>query len=130
MKTIEICSIKYNIDCNALTHIKYRKIFNTDIFKDIKTLNTFLTKQVLIAENLKKENPNISDEIIITSLSRLMVDDMGLFVEAATRMAYVMICTANDNVVEYEEWLKNIPTLKTNDNWISEVTEFAVECFC
>ena len=55
---------------------------------------------------------------------------MGLFVEAATRIAYIMIFTANKNVEEYENWLENITTIKTNDEWIVEVTEFAVNCFC
>lgn len=130
MKIIEICGKKYEIDCNALTHVKYRKLFNTDIFSDIRILKTFLTKQVLLAENLKKENPEVDDATIITSLSTLMLDDMGLFLEASTRMAYIMIYTANKKVPEYEEWLEGIPSLKTNDEWIAEVTEFAVDCFC
>lgn len=130
MKTIVICGKEYPIDCNALTHVKYRKLFNTDIFSDIRILQSFLTKQVLLAENLKKENPNIDDESIIASLSSLMLDDMGLFVEAATRIAYIMIYTANKKISDYEEWLESIPSLKTNDEWISEVTEYAVSCFC
>jgi len=59
-----------------------------------------------------------------------MLDDIDLFAEAATRIAYIMIHTANEKVEEYEEWLRNIPSLKTNDEWIAEVTEFAVSCFC
>lgn len=130
MKKIAICGIKYEIDCNALTYIKYREMFKRGIFDDIKILKTFLTKQVIIAEHLKEENPELDDNNIINSLSTLMLDDMDLFVEAATRIAYIMIYTANKKVEEYEEWLKNIPTLKTNDEWIAEVTEFAVNCFC
>lgn len=130
MKKIAICGIKYEIDCNALTYIKYREMFKRGIFDDIKILKTFLAKQVIIAEQLKQENPKLDDNSIIDSLSTLMLDDIDLFVEAATRIAYIMIYTANKKVEEYEEWLKNIPTLKTNDEWIAEVTEFAVNCFC
>lgn len=130
MKKITICGIKYEIDCNALTYIKYREMFGRGIFDDIKILKTFLAKQVIIAEQLKQENPKLDDNSIIDSLSTLMLDDIDLFVEAATRIAYIMIYTANKKVEEYEEWLKNIPTLKTNDEWIAEVTEFAVNCFC
>lgn len=130
MKTIEICGKKYEIDCNALTCVKYRKIFNRGIFDDIKILQSFLTKQVLLTKQLKEENPKVDDTTIITSLSTLMLDDMDLFVEAATRLAYIMIYTANKKIEEYEEWLKNIPSLKTNDEWIAEVAEFAVSCFC
>lgn len=130
MKTIEICGKRYQIDCNALTYKNYRSKFNTDIFSDIRILQAFLTKQVLLAESLKKENPDIDDSNIISSLSTLMLDDMGLFIEAATRMAYIMILTANRKAPEYEEWLEGIPAIKTNDEWIAEVTEFAVNCFC
>ena len=130
MKQIEICGKKYEIDCNALTYVSYRKLFKKGIFEDIKVLQTFLTKQVLLTENLKKENPDIDDQTIIASLSTIMLDDMDLFVEAATRIAYIMIYTANKKIQEYEDWLENIPSLKTNDEWIVEVTEFAVDCFC
>ena len=130
MKTITICDKEYPIDCNSLVYVKYRKFFDTDIFSDIRILQSFLTKQVLLAENLKKENPNIDDVTIIASLSSLMSDDMGLFVEASTRMAYIMIYTANKKIPEYEEWLEGIPSIKTNDEWIVEVTELAVNCFC
>lgn len=130
MKTITICGEKYPIDCNALTYVKYREMFKKGIFDDIKILQSFLAKQVLTAEQLKKENPDIDDTAIIASLSKLMLDDMDLFAEAATRIAYIMIYTANKKVEQYEEWLENIPSLKTNDEWIAEVTEFAVSCFC
>ena len=130
MKQIEICGSKYDIDCNALTYVSYRKLFNRGIFDDIKILQAFLTKQVLLTENLKKENPDIDDEAIIASLSTLMLDDMDLFVEAATRIAYILIYTANRKISEYEVWLEGIPSLKTNDEWIAEVTEYAVNCFC
>lgn len=130
MKTIEICGKEYSIACNALTYKNYRSKFNTDIFSDIRILQAFLTKQVLLAESLKKENPDIDDQSIISSLSTLMLEDMGLFIEAATRMAYIMILTANKKAPEYDEWLESIPSIKTNDEWIAEVTEFAVNCFC
>lgn len=130
MKTIEICGKEYEIECNAAVYPKYRRIFNTDIIKDINILNTFLNKQVVLANSLKEENPEIEDETIISSLSSLMVDDVGGFIEAATRIAYIMIYSANKKVEEYEKWLENIPTIKTNDEWIAEVTEFAVNCFC
>lgn len=130
MKTITICGKEHEINCNALTYVKYREKFKRGIFDDIKILQNFLNKQVMLANKLKKENPELEDTVIISSLSSLMLDDMDLFAEAATRIAYIMICTANEKVEEYEEWLRSIPSLKTNDEWIAEVTEFAVSCFC
>ena len=130
MKTIEICGKKYEIDCNALTYVKYREMFARGIFDDIKILQEFLTKQVYLTKKIKDENPEVGDIYIINSLSTLMIDDMDLFVEAATRIAYIMIYTANKEIEEYEKWLERISTIKTNDEWIVEVTEFAVNCFC
>ena len=130
MKTIEICGKKYEIDCNALTYVKYRNMFNRGIFDDLKILQDFLVKYAYLTKKIKNENPDIDDITIINSLSTLMIDDMDLFAEAATRMAYIMIYTANKEIEEYENWLEKIPSIKTNDEWIVEVTEFAVNCFC
>lgn len=130
MKTITICGEEYPINCNALTYIKYREIFRRGIFDDIRILQSFLEKQIILTKQLKEENADIDDITIISSLSRIMLDDMDLFAEAATRIAYIMIYTANKKIEEYERWLENIPSLKTNDEWIAEVTEFAVSCFC
>ena len=84
----------------------------------------------MFEKKIKDENPDIDDITIINSLSTLMIDDMDLFAEAATRMAYIMIYTANKEIEEYENWLEKISSIKTNDEWIVEVTEFAVNCFC
>lgn len=130
MKTIEICGKKYEIDCNALTYVKYRNMFNRGIFDDLKILQDFLVKYAYLTKKIKDENPDIDDITIINSLSTLMIDDMDLFAEAATRMAYIMIYTANKEIEEYENWLETISSIKTNDEWIVEVTEFAVNCFC
>lgn len=131
MKKINICGSEYPIDCNALVFLKYRKEFNTDIFKDINILNSFLVKQVVLAKEIKEKNPEFNDDDIIKSLSGLMLDDAGELVEAALRMAYIMICCADKNVnLTYDEWVEKIPTVKTNDDWIVEVTELAVSSFC
>lgn len=130
MKKITICGKEYPISCNAFTQIKYRELFKRSIFDDINILNSFLVIQVMKAKELKEKNPDIDDEKIIQTLSSLIIDDMGLFAEAATRIAYIEIYTANEKIESYEEWLKNIPRLSTSDDWIAEVTELAVDCFC
>jgi len=130
MKTITIDGKKYDIDCNALTYVQHKKKFNKGIFEDIKILNNFLQQQALIAKKIKDENPDIDEATIIASLSSLMLDNIDEFIEASTRLAYIMIYTANKNIAEYEDWLKTIKKISTNDEWIVEVTEFAVSCFC
>lgn len=130
MKQIEIDGNKYDIDCNALTYINFRKKFNRGIFEDIDVIQKFLTMQVLQANQLKEKNPKISEAEIVKQLSNLMLKVLDEYIEAVTRIAYICCYTANEKIGEYEDWLKNIKKINTNDSWIVEVTEFAVDCFC
>lgn len=130
MKKIEINEISYDIDCNALTYIDYRKKFNRGIFQDIDILQKFTTTQVLLANKYKKENPTLTDAQIEILLSKDMLQNLDEYIEASTRLAYSLIYTADNKIGSYEEWLKNIKQIKTNDKWIVEVTEFAVDKFC
>lgn len=130
MKKIDICGKEYEIDCNALTYIQYKKIFNRGIFQDIEIIENFVSLQVLIADKIKKENPEISDSEITKQLSRTMLTNIDEYIEAVTRITYICIYTANKKVGNYEEWLTKIKRINTTDKWIVEVTEFAVSCFC
>lgn len=130
MKKITICEKDYEIDCNALTYINYRKKFDKGIFEDIDIIENFVTKQIITEEQIKKTYPDIKDEEMIKALSRRMLADIDSYIEAVTRIAYICIFTADENVGSYEEWLKEIKRINTNDIWIVEVTEFAVSCFC
>jgi hypothetical protein len=130
MRKIAIGEKEYPIDCNALTFINYRKKFNRGIFEDIEIIENFLTVQTVIANQLKKENPNITEAEITVKLSRLMLKTIDNYIEAVTRIAYICCYTANEKIGEYEDWLRDIKRIKTTDDWIVEVTEFAVDCFC
>jgi len=68
MKTITICGKEHEIDCNALTYVKYREKFKRGIFDDIKILQNFLNKQVMLVNELKKENPELDDTLIISDV--------------------------------------------------------------
>lgn len=130
MKTITICDTNFEIECNALSYINYKKIFNRGIFEDIQIIENFVATQLLIEKQIKEKNPNITDEEIIKQLSRSMLPNIDNYIEAVTRIAYICIYTANEKIGTYEEWLKIIKKINTNDPWIVEVTEFAVDCFC
>ena len=86
--------------------------------------------QTLMANQLKKENPKITEVEITTKLSRLMLKSIDNYIEAVTRIAYICCYTANPKIGEYEDWLKLIKRINTTDDWIVEVTEFAVDNFC
>lgn len=130
MKKVKICDREFDIDCNALTYIQYRKKFNRGIFEDFEIIQNFITMQTLMANQLKKENPKITEVEITTKLSRLMLKSIDNYIEAVTRITYICCYTANPKIGEYEEWLKLIKRINTTDDWIVEVTEFAVDNFC
>lgn len=130
MKKVKICDREFDIDCNALTYIQYRKKFNRGIFEDFEIIQNFITMLTLMANQLKKENPKITEVEITTKLSRLMLKSIDNYIEAVTRIAYICCYTANPKIGEYEDWLKLIKRINTTDDWIVEVTEFAVDNFC
>lgn len=130
MKTITICDKQYNIECNAFTYIQYRRVFNRGIFEDIQVLKDYLVTQTVTSIQLKEENPKLSEIELASKLSDIMVSKLDGFIEAVTRIAYILIYSANQNIDEYEAFLKGIKTFKIDDEWIVEVTEIAVNCFC
>lgn len=130
MKTITIDGKQYEIDCNAFTYIQYRKIFNKGIFEDTKVLKDYLVLQSVTAIELKDKFPNLTEIELSEKLSNIMLTKIDGFIEAVTRIAYILIYTANEKAEEYEKFLKGIKNFKIDDDWIVEVTEFAVDCFC
>lgn len=128
MKTITICGKEYDIDCNALTYVKYKSIFKTGILKDMQYIQNYLIKQAVIAKQLDEKK--ISEAEKLSQLSEIMINDTDEFVSKITQIAWILIYTANNKVESYETWLSSITKFNISDDWISEVTEFAVDCFC
>nr|DAO48128.1 MAG TPA: hypothetical protein [Caudoviricetes sp.] len=130
MKTIKIGNKEYKYDCNAYTYILFKKVFNRSIFDDLRVLQEYLIKQAIILNDIKQKVPNITEKELESNITRLMMEDnIEKFVESATRIVYILIKEYND-IDEYEDWLRTVPPLKINDDWIVEVAEFAVNCFC
>lgn len=130
MKTITICGKVYPINCNGLTHLKYKELFKRGIIKDIQVINGFYLKQTMMTKALLENNKEINDKDLIKQLSLSMTDDIDEYIHVVTMIAYICIYTADQSICSYEEWLKSIDRINTNDEWIVEVTEFAVSCFC
>lgn len=128
MKTITICGKEVEIDCNALTYVKYKAFFKTGILKDMQFIKSYLIKQVVISNEL--ENKKMSEAEKLSQVSEYMIDDTDEFVTKITQLAWILIYTANNKVENYESWLKSITSFKTDDDWIAEVAEYAVNCFC
>lgn len=128
MKTITICGKEVEIDCNALTYVKYKSIFKTGILKDMQFIQNYLIKQVVVSNQL--EDKKMSEAEKLNQVSEYMIDDTDEFVTKITQLAWILIYTANNKVADYEDWLKSITNFKIDDDWIAEVAEFAVNCFC
>lgn len=128
MKTITICDKQFDIDCNALTYVKYKSFFKTGIIQDMQTVKEYLIKQSVISNQLK--GTKLNDAERLEKISEYMKDDVDIFVIKVTQIAWILIYTANNRIEDYEDWLKSIKSFKIDDDWIAEVTEFAVNCFC
>ena len=130
MKTIVIDGKNYDIDCNAFSAILHRRIFNKGMTEEINTLKDYMITQTLTSAKLKEENPQATEVELSAKLSEIMTKKVDDFVETITRITYTLICCANENMVDYDTFLKGIKKLNIDDDWIVEVTELAVDCFC
>ena len=72
----------------------------------------------------------MSEQEIDAQVGNYMNNHIDDFIEVITRIAYILIYSANEKVEEYENWLRKIKNLKIDDDWVAEVTELAVDCFC
>lgn len=128
MKTITICDKQYPVESNALTFVKYKSFFKTGILKDMQFIQNYLIKQTVVAKQLEEKQVNDTEKL--TNVSNYMINDTDEFVVKITQLAWILIYTANNKIEDYETWLKSISNFKIDDNWIAEVTEIAVDCFC
>lgn len=128
MKQITICDKEFEIDCNAFTRFQYKKVFNKGIFEDIKVLNEFSEKQNQIRKDL--EEKNASEEDIEKAINYSMMENLDDFIDVIEKIAYILIYTVNPKMETFENWLKGIKKIDLSANWISEVTELAVNSFC
>lgn len=130
MKQIKIDGNTYDADCNALTYVLHKRIFNRGIMQDIRIIQNYLITQTIEANKLKNQFPELSESELNDRISKFMNNYIDEFIEAITRIAYTLIYTANDKVANYDDFLRNIKKFKIDDDWIVEVTELAVNCFC
>lgn len=130
MKQITIDGKFYDIECNALTFILHKRLFKRGIMQDVKILQHYLATQITQTVAIKKKMPNLPDNEVVSKVAEYMNSYIDDFIEAITRIAYTLIYTANEKIASYDEFLKSIKKFKINDNWIVEVTEIAVDCFC
>lgn len=128
MKTITICGKEHKLECNALTYVKYKNFFKRGIIEDVQILQDYLIKQTVITKQVEEKNITEAEKLLMVSnYMNQYVDD---FIIVITRIAWILIYTADKDIEEYEKWLEGISSFKIDDDWIVEVAEFAVSCFC
>lgn len=128
MKEILICDKSYKIDANAYTYVEYKNIFKRGIFTDIQIIKIFFAKQAEEIKLLKEKG--IQEKDLEIELQKGLLNYVDDFIGAITRLAYIFIYTADNTIKDYEDFLKEIPKLSIDDEWVIEVTEFAVDKFC
>ena len=55
MKQIKIDGNTYDADCNALTYVLHKRIFNRGIMQDIRIIQNYLITQTIEANKLKNQ---------------------------------------------------------------------------
>ena len=128
MKEILIWGRYDKIDAKAYTYVEYKNIFKRGIFTDIQIIKIFFAKQAEEIKLLKEKG--IQEKDLEIELQKGLLNYVDDFIGAITRLAYIFIYTRDNTIKSYEEFLKEIPKLSIDDDWVIEVTEFAVDKFC
>ena len=116
MKFITINNVKYKINCNALTYLYHKKIFDCNIFKDINIIREFL---VLKLENNKTEEEK--NEILIKKLDS--------YINSINKLTYSAIYTQKKDIEEYEEWIKKNQVFEEDNNCATVIIKDIIDCF-
>lgn len=128
MNKIKICDVEYEIDANAYTYFQFKQVFGRGIFQDIQILKEFFSKRIEKILELKEQK--LSEKEIEKAVEKELLLQAENYIDAITRIAYIFIYTVNENFKSYKDFLKDIPRLSIDDDWVAEVTELAVEKFC
>ena len=105
---IRIKNKNYIGRCNALSYIFYKRKFKTNIFEDLEVLRRSL---VNISEDNAKEQ------------------DIASFYETITRLIYTLIYTKNQDIEDFQEWIKNIEIKDLTEDLTNKKIETFLESF-
>ena len=118
MKSILIGNKKYKVECNALSYIFYKKIFNINIFDDINKIREYLIFQ-----------KNLSQNVILNNLEEA-TKKVQNFLDAISRLTYICIYCKDKEIEDFEEWKKDNNLLNSEDNdWIGKIIQLVTDCY-
>lgn len=116
MKFITINNIKYKINCNALTYLYHKKIFDRNIFKDINVVREFL---VLKLENNKTEEEK----------NEILLEKLDSYINSINKLTYSAIYTQQKDIEEYDEWIKKNKVFEQDNDCVTIVLKDVIDCF-
>lgn len=120
MKTITINNIEQKINCNALTYLYYRQIFDKSIFDDINIIREFLLLQLKANSIDEKDKDEINKNISLK---------LNSYIDAISRLTYTAIYTQNQDMEDYIVWIKKNEILEQNNDCIAIIIENIINCF-
>lgn len=101
---IKIGSKEYVGQCNALSYIFHKRIFNINVLDEIENIKNSLKKLI---EN--KEINNFNDSIL--------------------RIIYTLIYTANKNIENFDAWKNEIENEIISERTINDIIEILIKSF-
>jgi hypothetical protein len=123
-KKIKICGTEHELVSNAWAKVMYHKEFGSGIMEDIGKLQDYNIKQDELEKELEGKNEVEKEQ----AKGRLLMSEFDKMIDIPLQLAYVFIKCGNPQFISYQEWLSSIPEL--DYDWISEVTEMAINTFC
>lgn len=124
-KKINICGKDYDVNSSAYLMFLYKKTFGIGIMKDIQKLNEYSLKEQEIREKYK----DLSKEEIDTKVSIELMGEIDDVYEIILKISYALIKNANFGFMPFDEWVQTMETIDLSGEWVSEVTELAVNSF-
>ena len=126
-KEINIMGKVYECSTNAYTPLLYKKTFNKGLMEDLSKLGELNNKREQYEKELKEQG--FTGEELENQVNLKTMGNLDDFIEVITQIAYILILGNDKNFKSYEDWISDCETLSLSDNWIAEVTEFAVNSF-
>lgn len=118
MKTIKIDDKKYKVECNALSYIFYKKIFNINIFDDINKIREYLIFQ-----------KNLSKKAILSNFEEA-TKKVQNFLDAIYRLTYICIYCKDKEIEDFDEWKNENNLLNSEENdWIGKIIQLVTDCY-
>lgn len=118
MKSILIGDNKYKVECNALSYIFYKQIFNINIFDDINRIREYLIFQRNLSQNAIQNDLEAATKKVQN------------FLDAISRLTYICIYCKNREIEEFEEWKNKNNLLNSEDNdWIGKIIQLVTDCY-